>query len=87
MDGMYEDMEGHMGEDGEMMYGDEEGDMDDEGHHHMMDDGDSYGMEGSPEYDDVSSFPNIKSLIARAKRGLLILMITQLLLTCLPWIE
>ena len=54
MDGMYEDMEGMMGEEGEMMYGDEEGDMDDGEGHHMMGDGDSYGMEGSPEYDDVT---------------------------------
>lgn len=41
MDGMYEDMEGMMHEDAEMMYGDEDGN--EEGmEHDMM--GDSYGM-------------------------------------------
>ena len=56
MDGMYEDMEGMMDENGEMMYGEEDEDMDGHdgmGHHEMMGEGDSYGMEGSPEYDDV----------------------------------
>ena len=54
MDGMYEDMEGMMDEDGEMMYGDEEGMDDHDGHHEMMGEGDSYGMEGSPgDYEDV----------------------------------
>ena len=61
MDGMYEDMEGMMGEDGEMMYGEEDDGMEEDhdgehhdGEHHMMGEGDSYGMEGSPGYDDVS---------------------------------
>lgn len=46
---MYEDMDGM---EGEMMYGDEMMGSDEEGmDHHMMGEGDSYGMEGS-QYDD-----------------------------------
>ena len=58
MDGMYEDMEGMMDENGEMMYGEEDDGMEGDdgmGHHDMMGEGDSYGMEGSPEYGEVSS--------------------------------